>query len=222
MWLPLIQVMVGLSLWLYMPVQFRKEILELQHRPTEHPFRYEISSLAPEEKNYLYPPLSGRALYVVNLPADFVRRRIIDPIIAHRADLMQNGGPTWDFALPIEDPKALEPKKILYSIKEGDIAFFLGVILVWYWAGSRIDEYSRAGGGIHRHRRKASRITELVLVGMTCLLLLADCITLIEYSPILYDKVLPSNRLIGECGLIWPVALLIYLWLGIKRELRSH
>jgi hypothetical protein len=37
--LPILQAALAVCLWLYIPVQERKEILQLQGLPTEHPFR---------------------------------------------------------------------------------------------------------------------------------------------------------------------------------------
>jgi hypothetical protein len=78
--------------------------------------------------------------------------------------------------------------------------FFVLVILLWYWVGSRIDEPSKRGK------------KELIAVAISAVLLLAECGALIWG-----ERIPPHYRQIGMFGLIWPIFLFLYLWWSVKQ-----
>jgi hypothetical protein len=169
---------------------------------------------------YLFPPFCGRVLYVLNLPSDMLTRRIVTPMLYHTSMWKQEGRPTWEFTLPVADPEAVEPRRIIYAVQEGDVVFFTGVVLLWYWVGSRLDEYLHKRRGMNQSIGRTGRTVELVLVAAFAAGLAADCIYRISVWKTWFPGVPPSARLMGEYGFIWVLGLAVYFWIGVG-ELRS-
>jgi hypothetical protein len=208
--LPLVQLPLAMGLWLYIPVQLKMDLLRAMHLPSEHPYRLRTHA-APEAKEFFSPPACGRVLYVMNFPVDSVTRQVIIPFGRHIALWKGSPLPEWEFTLPVTDTEALEPRKIFYPIHPDEIVFFGGLILLWYWVGSRIDEFLDRRRGVNRPRRKVFRIIEL-----TVILSLVALSVFNSYRLIVYEY--PHYRQVGIFGLIWPALLLAYCWFAVRRE----
>lgn len=209
--LPMFQSLLAIGLWLYAPVQYRKELLDLTHRPADHPFRFRF-----EGARRVFPPTCEQFLYVINFPAFSVSRGIVDPIIrrieySRQAMLL----PEWTFSIPVSDPEALPPRRILYFVHGEDLIFLGLIILLWNWVGWRIDELAAWRTGVSTRSRLWS-LVELTTVAATLLLCLAfACRVIIEADS-------PHLRRIGMFGLIWPAVLLVYIWLVARPALRGR
>ena len=204
------QTLLAIGLWLYTPVQYRKEILELLHRPTDHPFRLRLEGARRE-----FPPSCEQLLYVVNFPAFSVSRGVVDPLILHveysqQAMLL----PEWIFSIPVSDPEALPPRRISYSVHGEDLIFLGFIFFLWCWVGWRIDEFFSRRQKVHARRRPAA-IGELTAVGAILL-----C-SVVFAGRVIVEADSPHLRRVGTFGLIWPAVLAAYLWLVVRPVLRK-
>jgi hypothetical protein len=116
--LPVFQSLFAIGLWLYIPVQYRVEALELSHLPTEHPFAHNF------EGHPRFPPRCEQLLNVVNYPVFSVWLVVLNPLVGLVLNWQQSGLPEWEFTLPVGDPEALPPGRIFYSIHVDELACF--------------------------------------------------------------------------------------------------
>jgi len=210
--LPVSQSVLAVALWLYIPVQYTKELLQLAGMPSEHPFRVRLEG--PQR----FPPLCEQVLCAINFPAVSVSEWLVDPLLNRVTLSRQSAFPELEFTLPLSDPEALPPRKVFYFVHLGDVIFLLLVGLLWFWVGCRIDNYAlrkarEPWGYIPEHtvRLRASRVTELAIVAT--LLLFTACFGCWNIAV----AQSPQSQRAAEWGLIWPLAFLGYLWLGIRR-----
>lgn len=83
-----------------------------------------------------------------------------------------------------------------------DGIYFVGVSLLWYWIGKRIDEFS--------WKSRPIETGVAFLLGASCLALTSYCL-FSSHCP-------PPFKQIVTCGLIWAVALLGYACLQVQRS----
>jgi len=199
--LPAVQSMAAIALWLYTPVQYKKERLLLMHRPAEHPFRIRIEG-GPQ----LFPPTCEQWLQIVNFPAYAISHGLVNPTL----NQVDHWGPVlglrWDFTLPISDPEALPPRRIFYFVSLNEIIFFGLIILLWFWVGWQIDDYFSNRRGGHPMRRRRFRVLELVVIWALSLFSVGFSIWHMAQA------ISAQSLRVGVLGLIWPTALLIYAW----------
>ena len=204
--LPIFQSGLAIALWLYIPVQYRKEVLRLLHKPADHPFRVQIYGKE-------FPPSCEQSLYVINFPAFALSRALVNPFIYHIEYSRQAGLWDWRFTLPISDPQALPPRRIFYGVEVEDMSFLGLIALQWFWVGGKIDVYLRGRAGSQKPRRRVFCVLELVVLSAILLLSVAFACRYVA-KPGYYQHA-------GILGLIWPVALLAYVWLVARPELRQ-
>ena len=228
--LPVFQSALAIALWLYTPVQYRKEVLRLTHRPSDHPFRFHV--YGPQE----FPPPCEQALYVINFPAFALSRSLVDPFLYHIEYSRQAALGEWDFTLPVSDPEALPPRRIHYGVVVEDLSFLGLIVLLWFWVGCKIDAHLRGRGGPHKPRRRVFCVLELVLVSAIVVHSAAfACWCAANVGPppsqlgvawrmAWYGAMAasPQSQHVGILGLIWPAALLAYIWLVARPELRQR
>jgi hypothetical protein len=210
--LPIVQLVFAITLWLYIPVQYRKEILQARHEPTDHPFRYRLPPSEPEGRAELFPPVCQRILYLVNFPAHSTSRTVADKLLYWIESRKRVGLPEWEFSVRVRDPEALPPKQIVYLVHVNDLIFFGLIALLWYWIGCRIDEYAERRRGKYVQMRTSFRILELAVIA--ALILLS---ALFSYQLIAQSQSL-EYRDVGVFGLLWPLMLLAYGWFATRRQ----
>ena len=228
--LPVIQSALAIALWLYIPVQYRKEVLRLIHKPADHPFRFHV--YGPKQ----FPPSCEQALDVINFPAFAISRSLVNPFLYHIAYSRQAGLQEWEFTVPIGDPEALPPRWIRYFVHVEDLSFLGLIVLLWFWVGCKIDVYLRGRAGPHKPRRRVFCVLELVVLSAILVHSAAfACWSAAKVGPppsqlgvvwgmawygaMAYS---PQSQHVGICGLIWPVALMAYVWLVARPELRRR
>jgi len=199
--LPAVQSMAAIALWLYTPVQYKKERLLLMHRPAEHPFRIRIEG-GPQ----LFPPTCEQWLQIVNFPAYAISHGLVNPTL----NQVDHWGPVlglrWDFTLPISDPEALPPRRIFYFVSLNEIIFLGLIILLWFWVGWQID-CNLSNRTIARSCGKRSlRLLDLPVILALSLISVGFAIWHVTQS------ISTQSLRVGILGLIWPTALLIYAW----------
>ncbi|HEV7520947.1 MAG TPA: hypothetical protein VGP89_07590 [Candidatus Angelobacter sp.] len=150
--LPLLQFLFALGLWLYMPSQLETEVVRAMKLPPGTPGQHS-AGLPPEVRALFYPPPAGRVLYAVNLPAILLSSQL--------ASHLNGSTPAWEFTPLAQDAKS-QPARYVVGIRE--IIFFAGVILIWLWVGSKIDEYILIRRGITIRRSRRLKATEMVVV----------------------------------------------------------
>jgi hypothetical protein len=113
---------------------------------------------------------------------------------------------SWEFTLPISDPEALPPRRIFYFVHINELMFLGLIILLWCWVGWRIDDYFNNRRSAHPTRRRRFRVLELAVI--LALLLFSAGFAFWHMS----QAESPQSLRVGIVGLIWPAALLIYVW----------
>jgi hypothetical protein len=205
--LPVFQSVLAIALWLYIPVQYRKEVLHLLHKPADYPFRFRI--YGPRE----FPPSCEQALYVINFPAFALSRTLINPLLYHLEYSRQAGLGEWEFTLPISDPEALPPRRIFYGVEVEDLIFLGLIALLWFWVGGKIDVGLRRRAGTYKPRRRVYCVLELVV--LSAILLHSAAFACWHAARVGWFQH------VGIGGLMWPVALLAYIWLVARPELQQ-
>jgi hypothetical protein len=214
--LPTMQLVFAIALWLYIPVQYRKELLQANHEPTEHPFRYRLPPSEAEGKVELFPPACQRLLYIINFPAHSVSRCVTDKLLYWIENRNQAGLPEWEFTLPVMDPEALVPRQVRYFVHVSDLIFLGLIAALWYWVGSWIDEYFDRRRGKYVPMQTSFHILELAVVAALILL------SAIFSYRLITQVQSPQYRRVGVFGLGWPVLLLAYGWFAARRQLRQR
>jgi hypothetical protein len=208
--LPILQSALAIALWLYIPVQYRKEALEWAHMPSDHPFRFRFVGGA-----MLFPPTCEQLLYVMSFPAYAVSDGIVYPLLYRIEYSRQAGFPEWEFTLPVNDPEVRPPRQIFYTVHVNELIFLGLIVVLWCWVGWRIDAYVRKRKGTYAPRRRAIRVVELVAVAATLLFSVGFACRHMAHAQS------PQARRVGILGLIWPAVLLAYIWLAARPELRQ-
>jgi hypothetical protein len=209
--LPVLQSLLAIALWLYIPVQYRKELLEWYHQPSDHPFRARV-----ETRRQYFPPACEQLLQLINFPAYAASEAIVRPLLDHieysRHAAFPSWFPDWRFTLPVNDPEALPPREIFYAVHFGELMFLGLVALQWFWIGWRIDRYLRERKGAQKQRPRAIRRAGIAAVATVLLCSAGFACWLIPNARS------PHARRVGVFGLIWPAAMLAYISLSIQAE----
>jgi len=207
--LPLFQLALVIPLWLYIPLQYRKEVLEMEQLPTDHPFRYRF------EGPRRFPPLCERILLVFNFPAYSVSEGIVGPVEYHIEYSRQAGFREWVFTLPVNDPELRPPKRIYYFVGVGEWALLALIALQWFWVGWRLDAYDRRATSRDRPSRPVARWAGIAADAALVLYLIGFCGWKIfewKTSP----APLPQQLHVALFGLIWPALLFTCLCFAVR------
>lgn len=121
--IPLIQLGLGIGLWFFIPVQFHRRMLAFMHLSPQQMAGRSLA-LTPEAFARYYPPPAGRFLYAMNYPA-YVASNGVEDAIRWRET------PIYRFSVG----------SYTYIIGASQTAFFLGICLLWFWVGSRVDQW---------------------------------------------------------------------------------
>jgi hypothetical protein len=208
--LPAFQTVLAIALWLYAPVQYRKEVLEWSHLPSEHPFRFNFEGVER------FPPICEQTLYAINFPA-YSLARIIETGVIYPIEYSQRAAlPEWEwrFALPVKDPEARPPRKIPYFVHTQDQIFLGLVVLLWWRVGCWVDAYVHRPAETRTPWGRGFRMLDLAVIAATLL-----CSAAYSYVLIVHIRSAPYLH-VGMFGLVWVALLLAYLWFTVKRELR--
>jgi hypothetical protein len=111
------------------------------------------------------------------------------------------------------DPEALPPRRIFYAVQVEDLSFLGLIVLLWFWVGGTIDGYLGGRAGSHKPRRRVFCKLELVVLSAILLLSVAFACWY-GAKPGYYQHV-------AIWGLIWPAALLAYVWLVARPGLQE-
>ena len=206
--LPIVQSVLAIALWLCTPVQYRRELLQLAHKPADHPYRVRL------EPPKLFPPTCEQVLDVLSFPAFAASLAIVDPLLYRIEYSRQAGLPGFVFTLPVGDPEALPPRTIRYSVHVQDLGFLGLVVLLWCWVGWRVDEFIRKRKGAYTRRPRALRVLELVFLAASVPSLVGFACWYISVAAS------PHAQRIGILGLIWPAVLLVYTWRAVRQEIK--
>jgi hypothetical protein len=203
--LPVFQSALAIALWLYAPVQYRKELLDWSHLPSDHPFRFHF------EGYRRFPPVCEQAIYVISFPAYTVYlaidNRVLYPIEMRR----QAGLPEWTFTVPIKDPQALPPRESFYAVHTGEMIFLALIILFWWRAGCWVDAHFQKAGATYPRWRRALCVVDLAILG-------AVLLCSIIYTYILIVRIgSPPFRHVALFGLIWDALLLAYISSAVRK-----
>lgn len=123
-------------------------------------------------------------------------------------------------ALTLSYPFREEYDPILYqrnsdwgyvSVDPRDIAFFVGIILFWYWIGRHLDKV---------HNRAASWPRKARILGFVCGVLFGLLTGL--YAGRMIGTKLPPEVQIGAFGIAWAVGLVAYFTWQLTGELRRE
>jgi hypothetical protein len=209
--LPLAQLLIALALWAYEPFQLvNEETKALNASLTKNnlPPLTEPPRLGSQSALFR-PPLAGRILYVINLPArvlsDFLSTHI------HRSPLW---GMTWPRG---DDPWNPKPGTTVYIFGLRELFFFLGVVLLWLYAAHKIDRFIAKRQSTLATKRRLWMGIELGAVLSIAVWLLVDCLKIIAH-----EDCCPHERQVALFGLFWPVALFIYGAVILGNGFRLH
>ncbi len=162
--------------------------------------------VSPELHELYDPPIAGKALEIINLPAYFGSGWI-------QTRLEWTKTPAFQFT--IEDRDRHVP--MLYTVGVREITFAFGICVFWAWIG-RIIERGRKPPfeGLGPHSRSL-RLIEMIIVTTLAIVLLHGCARCIPSS-----LCPPPQRQVALVGLVWPVVLLVYLAFLGRKELRAY
>jgi len=192
--LPALQLPLAILCWLGGSIQYHKAAIQSSDR-NQHAL------------DRLYPAPVERFRLVSNLPAAVFAETVSQQIwsrglaIPARQFTWRGGNPAWQYE---------------YQFGMEEAIFFASVIALWYWVGDRIDEFIQRSRGGGKPRRKIWRITEMVVVfGLGAFF----SVFILMY--IGKPKVMPPARQMLAFSIIWPIALLTYFCICLRREFRK-
>jgi hypothetical protein len=82
---------------------------------------------------------------------------------------------------------------------------FLGLlVLLWWWAGCRIDDHIQRRTGTYSPSRRVVRVELILVAGVSLYSLVFSCLYIVQATS-------PQSQHVGLFGLIWPAALLTYI-----------
>jgi hypothetical protein len=153
------------------------------------------------------PSLAGRILYVVNLPPRRLAEVLSRPI---------HSGPVWGFTWPLgDDPWYPKSGTVVYQVGSEEIIFFLGVILLWFYVGNKIDRFMSNRKPMIATKHQLWRFIELGALLAIGASLLINCVAIIAH-----EQCCPQERKIAILGLVWPLALFLYCAANMKSVFR--
>lgn len=203
--LPLAHFTIAVCLWLYIPFQFGNRMLETMKLSPDQVFGRNLD-LSPQAFEWYFPPPAGRTLYAVNFPA-YVLSRQLQKAVAWRIV------PALQFT--IQNPVRGLP--ILYTVGIREVTFFMAVCLIWWWVGTKIDEFGQKSRGQKILRPPRWPTAQLIAILLLSILLLRKswlCLTSAASTT--------PERQIMTFGLIWPAALLVYFCLQLRSKLKHR
>ena len=126
--------------------------------------------------------------------------------------------PYWRFSLP--NPGEYGPRRFVHGWGLTELLYFGGIMVIWYWVGTRIEELVDRRRGVIKPRRKAVTIFEMVVALASALYLFRACLEAIllysEFSgrvPVDYiDLSIRWGRQAMIIGLLWPAGLLAHFF----------
>jgi hypothetical protein len=211
--LPIMQLLIAIALWVYEPFEFHRVII---HEANAFRAMHNMPALKlPSEESHpdvqirslYYPPLAGRVRQVINLPA-----RLLSDFLRAQVRTSPALGITWPLG---DDPWYPRDGTTVYYFGLQEAAFFAGVVLLWLYIGIKIDRFIRNRQFVTRRIFLPSLIFELVIALLLALWLLLDCLRVIKG-----DQCCPPERQIAFFGLVWPLALLVYVILVLRNLFR--
>ena len=187
----MLQIVIAIALWLYMPLEFRREMMNRMNLPPSS--LGQSLNLPPEILSRYYPPVAGRTLYVINLPATVLSNAVGSHIYGPT--------PAWEFKWPRNSAHG-----IVYVFGVREVLFLIGIVLLWLWSGHAIDNLIRKRKTAVYYHSAISRIVERVVVfGTAAFLLVASVVCILD------NKCPEPEQQIAAFGLIWPILLFIFL-----------
>jgi hypothetical protein len=207
--LPIAQLLIALVLWVGEPFQLVRDetkalnaaMAERHMPPLSQPPRLGSQSI------FFRPSLAGRVLYVVNLPARHVADILSRPI---------HNGPVWGFTWPLgDDPWYPKPGTIVYQVGSREIIFFLGVILLWFYVGNKIDRFMANRNSTIATKHRVWIVIELGALLAVAASLLINCVAIIAH-----EQCCPQERKIAIFGLVWPLVFFLYCAANMKDAFR--
>ncbi|MGA7512999.1 MAG: hypothetical protein WBG09_16850 [Candidatus Sulfotelmatobacter sp.] len=193
--LPIIQLFLGVGLWLWTPLQFRSQMLARMHLSPQQMAGRSLA-LAPAAIDLHYPPPAGRLLCAVNYPA-YVASNGVEQAIRRRQT------PAYFFAIG----------PYTYMIGARELAFFMGICALWIWVGIRIDELVSSIPSSPRRGATVPRVIEAVFAFALGTVLLRSCIL---YLTAINST--PPFRMIATFALVWPAIFYADLYWIVKQQ----
>ena len=197
--LPLLQFLLAVFLWLYVPFQFSREMIARMNLKPEQVAGRSLG-LSAETTHLYFPPSAGRLLYAMNFPA-YVLSNKVEDIVKWRTT------PAFQFTINDSSRQPLA----LYNFGVRELTFFSGVCVLWFWVGVRVDRLKEVS---RRFVPRWRRISEMIAALAVAILLLRACL------PCLPPKSsAPPEHTIMTFGLIWPTLFLADFCLSLRHEL---
>jgi hypothetical protein len=200
--LPILQLIIAICVWLYIPFQFDREMRgRMGILPEQTPGR--ILGLSAQAFDFYFPPLAGRVLYAINFPAYEISNEL------QRFDLLRSA-PNLRFT--IEDKQTELPVRYILGIRE--LTFFAGVFLLWLWVGFEIDVFQQKGRHKGRPRASALQFVQPVIIFAVGTLLTIRSVRCLEHP----NCAVPQ-RIIVAVGLIWPAISFMVVYFRLKHAI---
>jgi hypothetical protein len=199
--LPLLQVIIAVSLWLYTPFDAVRTVERAFSLP-----RGAGIELSPEQVDLYDPPPMARVSYVTNFPGYVLSSLVANLFQARtmpaRLFFIQDHGRNRTYE---------------YSIDVRSASFFVFVCLLWAWVGSKLDLL------IPRYRQQASpnigdlHPNALGLSELAALSGLSAVLVWESFRVIIPHNCTPPDRQIYGLGLIWPAVFVAYISLRVRQ-----
>lgn len=208
--LPALSLSFALYAWLYTPFNMSSTIEIALKRPIGSNV-----SLAPETHNLFFPPPVARVSYILNFPAYVVASKAYSA--ARHVEYHFLGWKTEPSRVFLLEDRGRD-RWYQYSIDVHSVAFFVFVLLLWAWVGSKVDSSLRMrtenGQQLAMTPLRGIRILEMTVILGLSALLIWESVRVITPA-----NCTQPDRQIYSLGLLWPFGMLVYLGFSITHRL---